>query len=91
MKKSLIVLAFGTLGLGISEFGMMSILSTVAEGLGISIPQAGHLVSTYCARRLRGAVGLVFLSQGKPLKSLLIGLMTVMLHRKLSGSYRSEL
>ena len=78
MKKSLIVLAFGTLGLGISEFGMMSILSTVAEGLSISIPQAGHLVSIYALGVCCGAVGLVFLSQGKSLKSLLIGLMTVM-------------
>lgn len=34
MKKSLVVLAFGTLGLGIAEFGMMSILSAAAEGAG---------------------------------------------------------
>ena len=30
MKKSLVVLAFGTLGLGIAEFGMMSILSAAS-------------------------------------------------------------
>mgnify|MGYP003214867860 CR=1 FL=1 len=30
MKKSLAALAFGTLGLGMAEFGMMSILSVVA-------------------------------------------------------------
>ena len=27
MKKSLVALAFGTMGLGIAEFGMMSVLS----------------------------------------------------------------
>jgi len=38
MKKSLIALAFGTLGLGIAEFVMMGILPDVAKDLGISIP-----------------------------------------------------
>lgn len=40
MKKSLIALAFGTLGLGIAEFVMMGILPDVAKDLGISIPVA---------------------------------------------------
>ena len=40
MKKSLIALAFGTLGLGIAEFTMMGILPYVATDLGISIPVA---------------------------------------------------
>lgn len=43
MKKSLLALASGTLGLGIAEFVMMGILPNVAHDLGISIPQAGHL------------------------------------------------
>ena len=42
MKKSLIALAFGTLGLGIAEFVMMGILPDVAKDLGISIPTAGR-------------------------------------------------
>ena len=37
MKKSLIALAFGTLGLGIAEFTMMSILPYVAADLNIGI------------------------------------------------------
>lgn len=45
MKKSLIALAFGTLGLGIAEFTMMGILPYVATDLGISIPVAGHFIS----------------------------------------------
>ena len=43
MKKSLIALAFGTLGLGIAEFVMMGILPDVAKDLGISIPTAGYV------------------------------------------------
>lgn len=56
MKKSLIALAFGTLGLGIAEFTMMGILPYVAQDLGISIPMAGHFISAYalgCAVVLR--------------------------------------
>lgn len=47
MKKSLIALAFGTLGLGIAEFVMMGILPDVASALRISISQAGHFISAY--------------------------------------------
>lgn len=78
MKKSLIALAFGTLGLGIAEFGMMSILSAVAAGFDISIPLAGHFVSVYALGVCVGAIILIFLSRGKPLKTLLIILMVVM-------------
>ena len=48
MKKSLIALAFGTLGLGIAEFTMMGILPYVATDLGISIPVAGHFIFCVC-------------------------------------------
>ncbi len=41
MKKSLIALAFGTLGLGIAEFVIMGILPDVVRDLHITIPQAG--------------------------------------------------
>lgn len=78
MKKSLMALAFGTLGLGTSEFGMMSILSTAAEGLNVSIPEAGHFISAYALGVCFGALALVFLSRGKSLKTLLIALMAVM-------------
>ncbi len=52
MKKSLIALAFGTLGLGIAEFVMMGILPDVARDLKISIPAAGHFISAYATRCL---------------------------------------
>ena len=45
MKKSLIALAFGTLALGMAEFVMMGILPDIACSLGVSIPEAGHLIS----------------------------------------------
>ena len=55
MKKSLIALAFGTFSLGIAEFVMMGILSSVAEGPQISIIQTGHLISAYALGVCMGA------------------------------------
>lgn len=54
MKKSLIALAFGTLGLGIAEFVMMGILPDVAKDLGISIPGCGTFHFRLCVGRLCG-------------------------------------
>lgn len=45
MKKSLIALAFGTLGLGIAEFVMMGILPDVAKDLGTVSPLRDHFIS----------------------------------------------
>ena len=39
--KSLLALAAGTFGLGITEFAMMGILPIIADAFNISIPQAG--------------------------------------------------
>lgn len=47
MKKGLIALALGTLGLGMSEFVMIGILPDVARDLDISIPVAAHFISAY--------------------------------------------
>ena len=62
MKKSLIALAFGTLGLGIAEFVMMGILPDVAKDLGISIPVAGHFISAYALGVCVGAVSYTHLT-----------------------------
>lgn len=72
MKKSLIALAFGTLALGMTEFVMMGILADVAEGLNISIPQAGHLVSAYAIGVTCGAPMLVIAHKYKPKNILLV-------------------
>ena len=42
MKKSLVALAFGTMGLGIAEFGMKSVHSVVAKGLYFYVSESGH-------------------------------------------------
>ena len=78
MKKSLIALAFGTLGLGIAEFVMMGILPDVAKDLGISIPVAGHSISAYALGVCVGAPVLI-LARKHPLKHILLALVTLMM------------
>ena len=78
MKKSLIALAFGTLGLGIAEFVMMGILPDVAKDLGISIPMAGHFISAYALGVCVGAPVLT-LARKYPLKHILLVLVTLIM------------
>ena len=78
MKKSLIALAFGTLGLGIAEFVMMGILPNVAKDLGISIPTAGHFISAYALGVCVGAP-ILTLARKYPLKHILLVLVTLIM------------
>ena len=78
MKKSLIALAFGTLGLGIAEFTMMGILPYVASDLNVSIPTAGHFISAYALGVCCGAPILLW-ARKYPLKHILLGLVVLML------------
>lgn len=58
--KSLVALAMGTFALGISEFLMMGILGNISQSLGVSISQAGHLISAYATGVCIGAPALLF-------------------------------
>ena len=77
MKKSLLALASGTLGLGIAEFVMMGILPNVARDLSISIPEAGHFISAYAIGVCVGAPLTVFVARTRPLKQILLGLAAI--------------
>ena len=86
MKKSLLALSFGTLGLGIAEFVMMSILPDVASDLGISLPVAGHLISAYALGVCVGAPLTVVVARTRPLKQILLGLMLLFIVGNLMAS-----
>ena len=89
MKKSLIALAFGTLGLGIAEFTMMGILPYVARDLNISIPVAGHFISAYALGVCAGAPMLI-VARKRPLKHILLVLMALMLVGNLGAAMASD-
>lgn len=77
MKKGLIALAFGTFGLGMTEYVMMSILPDLAHAFNVTVPQAGHLISSYAIGVCVGApLVAVFLRNWK-LNHILLLLMAV--------------
>ncbi|MEQ8339225.1 MAG: MFS transporter [Cyclobacteriaceae bacterium] len=55
MNKSLLALAFGGFGIGMTEFVIMGILPDVANALNITIPEAGHFISAYALGVVVGA------------------------------------
>ncbi|RYE19400.1 MAG: MFS transporter [Sphingobacteriales bacterium] len=75
MKKSLLTLTLGGLGIGITEFVMMGLLPDIAKDLHISIPQAGHLISAYALGVVVGAPLLVVIAGSYPPKKILMVLM----------------
>lgn len=76
IQKSLLSLALGTFALGVSEFGMMSVISVVAQDMNISIPDAGDFISAYSIGVAAGAPCLPFLSKFR-LKYILLFLCVV--------------
>jgi DHA1 family arabinose polymer transporter-like MFS transporter len=74
MKKSLLALTLGGLGIGITEFVMMGLLPDIAKDLAITIPQAGHLISAYALGVVIGAPVLVAIAGSYPPKKILMAL-----------------
>ncbi|MCA1854533.1 MFS transporter [Massilia oculi] len=77
IKKSLLPLALGGFGIGMTEFVIMGILPDVAAGLGITIPQAGHLITAYALGVVIGAPTLVSLLAHRPPRSVLMWFMAL--------------
>lgn len=79
MRKStcLLPLAFGTFGLGLTEYVMMGILPDTAESMNCTIPMAGNFISLYALGVVFGSILLVFIGRTKPLKQILIALATI--------------
>ena len=75
IKISLVPLALGGFGIGMTEFVMMGILPDIAHGLVITIPQAGYLISAYALGVVVGAPTLVALLAKRPPRTVLIWLM----------------
>jgi len=74
-KKSLIALAIGGFGIGMTEFVMMGILPDVAKDLNVTIPQAGHFISAYALGVVIGAPILVGIAGNYSPKKILLSLM----------------
>lgn len=75
MKRKLLPLALGGLGIGTTEFVMMGLLPDVAREFSISIPEAGHMISAYALGVMIGAPLLVAGTSRMAPKTILVGLM----------------
>lgn len=70
-------LAMGGFALGTGEFASMGLLPQVAHGVGISIPEGGHVISAYAVGVVVGAPLITVLLAKAPRRVMLIGLMVV--------------
>ncbi len=75
IAMAIIALAMGGVGIGVTEFTMMGLLKEVEQGLTISTPEAGHLISAYALGVVVGAPLLAAVGAKLPRKNLALGLM----------------
>ncbi|WP_314215886.1 MFS transporter [Pseudarthrobacter equi] len=75
LALAIISLAMGGVGIGVTEFTMMGLLKEVEQGLGISTPEAGHLISAYALGVVVGAPLLAAVGARLPRKQLALGLL----------------
>ena len=73
---AVLALAMGGFAIGTTEFMAMGLLPQVADGVGVSIPSAGHLISAYALGVVVGAPVLAFFGARLPRRGLLVALMT---------------
>jgi DHA1 family inner membrane transport protein len=75
VRLALLALALGGFAIGTTEFVAMGLLPTIASGVGVSIPQAGNVVSAYAIGVMAGAPVIAALGVRVPRKRLLLWLM----------------
>ncbi|MFD6292772.1 MFS transporter [Streptomyces sp. NPDC060205] len=72
MPLALLALAVVAFGIGTTEFATMGLLPQIADGVGVSVPQAGNLVSAYALGVVVGAPVLTGIGARVPHKRLLL-------------------
>lgn len=87
---AIFALAVGGFGIGTTEFAMMGLLPNVATGLGVSIPEAGNVISAYALGVVVGAPLLVAISAKWPRKTLALALMGLFTLGNLSSFFAQD-
>ena len=72
---AVLALAVGGFAIGTTEFVTMGLLPQISEGVGVSIAQAGHVISAYALGVVVGAPVLAFFGARWPRRGLLVVLM----------------
>ena len=79
LSPPLLALAAAAFGIGTTEFVIMGLLPDVARDLGVTVPQAGYLVSGYAMGVVVGAPLVAMATARLPRKTALLALMGVFL------------
>lgn len=77
INYSLLALAIGAFGIGITEFSLMGLLFVIARGVDVSIFVVGMLISVYVVGVMVGASLMTFLFFYRVRRSALIFLMVI--------------
>ncbi len=77
LVRAVLAMGLGGFSIGTGEFVIMGLLPEVARDMGVSIPQAGHLISAYALGVVVGAPVLAVLAAHWGRRALLMALMTV--------------
>jgi DHA1 family inner membrane transport protein len=72
---AVLALAIGGFAIGTTEFVTMGVLPQVADGVDVSIPVAGRVISSYALGVVIGAPLLAYFGAKLPRRQLLLGLM----------------
>jgi DHA1 family inner membrane transport protein len=72
---AVLALAMGGFAIGTTEFVTMGLLPQIADGVGVSIPTAGHFISAYALGVVVGAPLIAIFGARLPRRALLVGLM----------------
>lgn len=75
LVAAVVALGLGGFAIGTTEFVTMGLLPDLAEGVGITIPTAGHLISAYALGVVVGAPVIAALATKLPRRAVLLGLM----------------
>ncbi|NVM95235.1 MFS transporter [Arthrobacter wenxiniae] len=87
---AIFALAMGGFGIGTTEFAMMGLLPNVAAGVGVSVPEAGHVISAYALGVVVGAPLLVAVSAKWRRKTLALALMGLFTLGNLSSFFAQD-
>ncbi|TDZ81342.1 MFS transporter [Mycobacteroides salmoniphilum] len=74
-RGAIFALAVGGFGIGTTEFVAMGLLPNIAHGLGVTEPEAGHVISAYALGVVVGAPVIAALTARASRRTLLIALM----------------
>ena len=72
---AVMALAMGGFAIGTAEFVTMGLLPQIADGVGVAIPTAGHVISAYAVGVVVGAPVLAYFGARLPRRGLLLALM----------------